>query len=89
MAEECFATFQACQSLNSVIGADICLIVLWALSFTLGHESLQKLTTTTTVQKETRIIHSSRCALTMLSAPYMAVDQHLGPPCRPPGRDGM
>ena len=32
MSEECPATFQACQNPSSVVGADICPTVLWALS---------------------------------------------------------
>jgi len=88
MPEGYFVTFQACQSPNSVVGADICLIVLWAPSFALGHGSLRKLTTITTVQKETRIIHSNGRAVTMLPAPCMAVDHHTGPPRRLPGQDG-
>ena len=88
MPEGCFATFQACQSPNSVIGADICLIVLWVLSFALGRGSLRKLMTITMVQKETRIIHSNGRAVTVLPAPYMAVDQHPGPPRPPQGRYG-
>ena len=88
MPEGYFATFQTCESLNSVVDINICLIVLWAPSFALGHGSLLELTTTTTVQKETRIIHSNGRAVTMLPAPCMAVDQHPGPPRRPLGRMG-
>ena len=88
MLEGRFATFQACQSPNSVVGVDICLTVLWAPSFALGHGSLRKLTTSTMVHKETRIIHSNGRVVTVLRAPYMVVDQHPGPPRHPPGRDG-
>ena len=88
MLEGCFATFQACQSPNIVVEADICLIVLLAPSFALGHVSLRKLTTITMVQMETCIIHINGRAVTVLPAPCMAVDQHPGPPRRPPGQDG-
>ena len=81
--------FRTCQSPNSVVGADICLTVLWAPPFALGHGSLRKLMTTTTVQKETRIAHSNGRAVIVLPAPCMAADQHSGPPRRPLGQDGM
>ena len=68
--------------------ADISLAVLWAPSFALGHGSLLKLMTITMVQKETRIMHSNGRGVTMLPAPFMAVDQHPGPPHRLPRRDG-
>ena len=80
MPKGCFVTFQACQSPNSVVDADIFLTVLWAPSFALGHGSLWKLMTTTTVQKETRITHSNGHMVIVLPAPYMAADQHTGPP---------
>ena len=88
MLEGWFATFQACQSPNSVVGADIFLTELWAPSFSLRHRSLWKLTTITKVQKESRIIHNNGRAITVLPAPCMAADQHPGPPHRPLGWDG-
>ena len=88
MPEECFMTFQACQSPNSVVGTDICPTVLWAPSFALSHGSLRELTTTTMVQKETHLTHGNGRAVTVPLAPCMAADQHLGPPRRPLGRDG-
>ena len=88
MTEGCFATFQACQSPNSVVGADICLTMLWAPSFALGLGSLRKLTTITKVKKETHIIHSNGHAVTVLPAPCMAIDQHPGPLRRSSGQDG-
>ena len=74
MLEGCFVTSQACQSPNSVVGADICLTVLWAPSFALGHGSFRKLMTTTMVQKETHITHSNGRAVTVQPAHYMATD---------------
>ena len=86
MPEGCFATFQACQNPNSIVDADICLTVLWAPTFALGPESLQKLTTTTMVQKETRIIHSNGRAVTMLPALWPLISTLVHRIAR---RDGM
>ena len=38
MSEGCPTTFQACQNPSSVVGADVCLIVLWAPSILIPGE---------------------------------------------------